>query len=162
MSEMRRADRQITDRQEILSFLDQARVCRLAMQDEEGLYIVPMNFGYEWPESGALTLYFHCASEGRRVRALRSCNQLAFEMDQEMAQVSGDAMVPCSYGCLYQSLTGRGSAAFLESPEEKGHALAVLMKHLTGRDFTFTPAMTSSVTVLQVTAAQFTVKARRA
>ncbi|MCI8633938.1 MAG: pyridoxamine 5'-phosphate oxidase family protein [Lachnospiraceae bacterium] len=156
---MRRSDREITDRQEILAVLDRAHVCRLAMQDEDGLYIVPMNFGYEWPENGDLTLYFHCAADGRRVRALRSCPLVAFEMDQELAQIP--AQTPCGYGCLYESMIGSGQASFLESDAEKQHALAVLMHHQTGKDFSFSPAMTKSVTVFQVTASCFTVKARR-
>ncbi len=156
---MRRKDRAITNRQEILAILDRAHICRLAMQDAEGLYIVPMNFGYEWPEDGNLTLYFHCAAEGRRVKALQACPSVAFEMDQELAQLSADT--PCGYGCLYESVIGNGQAAFLEDPAEKQHALAVLMRHQTGKDFSFSPAMAQSVTVFKVSASSFTVKARR-
>lgn len=156
---MRRSDREITDRQEILEILNRARVCRLAMQDADGLYIVPMNFGYEWPEDGDLTLYFHCAADGRRVRALQSCPSVAFEMDQELAQIPAETA--CGYGCLYESVIGNGRAAFLEEASEKQHALAVLMHHQTGKDFSFTPAMTQGVTVFRVQATSFTVKARK-
>ena len=45
---MRRKDREITDIEEIRDIIEKCKVCRLAMQDEEGLYLVPLNFGYEF------------------------------------------------------------------------------------------------------------------
>jgi len=33
-------------------------------------YIVPMNFGYEMAD-GALSLYFHCANEGRKINIIK-------------------------------------------------------------------------------------------
>ena len=47
---MRRKDREITDIEEIRDIIEKCKVCRLAMQDEEGLYLVPLNFGYEFEE----------------------------------------------------------------------------------------------------------------
>lgn len=156
---MRRCDREITDRQEIMEILNRMQVCRLAMQDADGLYIVPMSFGYEWPKDGDLTLYFHCAHEGRRISALKACPEVAFEMDRELQQITAETA--CGYGCLYESVIGSGRAAFLEEESEKQHALAVLMRQQTGKDFSFTPAMTQGVTVFRVQATAFTVKARK-
>ena len=61
---MRRAERQVTDLAAIQEIVKACNVCRLAMQDEEGLYIVPLSPGAKW-EGEKLTLYFHCAGEGR-------------------------------------------------------------------------------------------------
>ena len=42
---MRRHDREITDSREILSIVNECKVIRLAMLDEQGLpYIIPLNF----------------------------------------------------------------------------------------------------------------------
>lgn len=41
----------------------------MAVHDEEGMYIVPLNFGYTYEED-VLKLYFHSAGEGRKVDAL--------------------------------------------------------------------------------------------
>ena len=65
---MRRKDREVTNPEEIESILRRCRVCRIAMQDEEGLYILPLSYGYEM-DNGCLTLYFHGAKEGRKIRA---------------------------------------------------------------------------------------------
>ena len=68
---MRRKDREITDIEEIRDIIEKCKVCRLAMQDEEGLYLVPLNFGYEFEEE-SLALYFHSAKEA-------ACNSKKFE-----------------------------------------------------------------------------------
>ena len=50
---MRRKDRQVEDRAEIADILNRSLVCRLGLQDEEGMYIVPLNYGYHWKETEA-------------------------------------------------------------------------------------------------------------
>ena len=45
---MRRTDREITDRQELLDVMARCDVCRLALNDESGYpYVVPLNFGMD-------------------------------------------------------------------------------------------------------------------
>ena len=155
---MRRSDREVTDREQLLQMIRACQVCRLAMQDADGLYIVPMNFGFEWPQDEPLTLDVHCAGEGRRVSALKQDPHLAFEMDRQLQQIGGE--LPCSYGCLYESIIGTGEAFFLTDTAEKQHALKVLMKHQTGLDFSLTPAMAEAVTVLKIVASSVSGKAR--
>ena len=43
---MRRSDREIRDITEILAVIDRCKVCRLGFQDTNGVYIIPLNFGY--------------------------------------------------------------------------------------------------------------------
>ena len=45
--------------------------------------------------------------------------------------------------------------------DEKSHGLQVLMKHQTGREFTFTEAMVNSVGVVQIKIVDYTAKRRR-
>ena len=52
MRPMRRTDRQVADEAGIRAILDRCQVCRLALWDEEGPYIVPMSYGYRWDEGG--------------------------------------------------------------------------------------------------------------
>lgn len=44
---MRRKDREITDFQEIIATIKKCDVCRLAWNDQDYPYIVPMNFGLD-------------------------------------------------------------------------------------------------------------------
>lgn len=61
--EMKRKDRQANGGKAWRAIPDACQVVRIATQDEEGLDIVPMNFGYDW-ENGKLALYVHSAREG--------------------------------------------------------------------------------------------------
>ena len=63
---MRRRDREITDREKMLEIVAECDCCRLGLVDNGEAYIVPMNFGFE-DAGSALTLYFHCAAEGRKL-----------------------------------------------------------------------------------------------
>ena len=44
---MRRKDREITDFNEMLEIMKKCDVCRIALNDEEFPYIVPLNFGLD-------------------------------------------------------------------------------------------------------------------
>ena len=155
---MRRSDRAVTAPDEIRGILERCKVCRLAMWDEVGPYIVPMNFGYAL-EDGRLTLYFHSAREGRKIRALSASPQVAFEMDGGHELVAGDA--PCAYSTNYESITGTGRAVFCQSAEEKIAGLRAIMAHQTGQSFSFTEPMVQNVAVFRVEADAYTAKARR-
>lgn len=154
---MRRKDREVTDIRQQLEIIKSCKVCRLALQDAQGLYIVPMNFGYEYRE-GKLTLYFHGAREGRKVEALKEGAAVAFEMDCEGELLEGES--PCAYGYAYKCLMGNGKAALVDDPEEKKKALSLLMLHQTGREFLFTNHQAKSVAVIRVEAEQMTAKCR--
>lgn len=155
---MRRKEREITDPAQLKKILDDCRVCRIAMQDEQGLYLVPLNFGYEW-EGNTLTLYLHSAKEGRKINALLKNPQICFEMDCSHSLVEGDAA--CAYSYEYQSIIGSGNASILKDPAEKKHGLTVLMKHMTGKDFAFTDEMADIVNVIKIPVSSYTGKAHQ-
>lgn len=152
---MRRKDREITDIEEIRDIIEKCKVCRLAMQDEEGLYLVPLNFGYEF-EKESLALYFHSAKEGRKLRAIQKNSKVCFEMDCEHTLI--EANTPCAYGYEYACVMGNGKATILEHTEEKRLALSKLMWHQTGKAFEISEQMSDSVVVIKVIAESYTGK----
>ncbi|MGE5627889.1 MAG: pyridoxamine 5'-phosphate oxidase family protein [Solirubrobacterales bacterium] len=152
---MRRKDREITDMAEMLKVLDKCKVCRVGMKDKDGLYIVPLNFGYSF-ENNELVLYFHSAKEGRKISAIMENNSVCFEMDCEHSLITADTA--CGYGYSFKSIIGNGKAEFIEEAEEKKRALSILMKHQTGMDFTFDDKMAGSVAVFKITSNSFTGK----
>ena len=62
---MRRRDREITDKQDILEVMRKCDVCRIALHDGDYPYIVPLNFGLQ-VENDMPVLYFHGALEGKK------------------------------------------------------------------------------------------------
>ena len=154
---MRRANREMTDLNEIKKIVDECKVLRIATKDEEGLYVVPLNFGYSY-ENGKFTFYFHSAKEGRKIDAFKANEQVAFEMDCEHELL--DAGKACGYSYKFASIIGTGSITFLEG-EEKLDALSILMKHQTGKNFTFDEKMAKDVAVCSLTAEKLTAKSNR-
>lgn len=152
---MRRIDRQVNDPARIGQIIADSAVCRIAVKDEEGLYIVPLSFGYVYG-GGSLTLYFHSAKEGRKIRAVGSGCEAAFEMDS-MSRVT-EGPTPCNYSCLYSSITGAGRASMVDDIEEKKLALALITEHTAGRRFEFNDAQADSVAIIKLSADTFSAK----
>lgn len=152
---MRRQEREIKDPDVLQDVLSSCKVCRLAMQDEKGLYIVPMNFGY-CDRQGQLTLYFHCAGVGRKISALQTNGQVCFEMDCSHALIEGEKA--CQYSYQYRSIIGTGQVLFLLDQEEKKDALCRIMQHQTGKQFSFTDQEAAAVTVFKIQVTEFTGK----
>ena len=115
MRKMRLAKREIQEKKRLMDILDQAKVLRIGTVDQEGIYIVPVNFGYEWKEGEPLRFYIHSAKEGRKVQAFAASADVGFELDLEQGVIRGT--YTCSYSYAYQSITGTGKIRLLEDAE---------------------------------------------
>ena len=157
---MRRNDREITDSREILSIVNECKVIRLAMLDEQGLpYIIPLNFGYRFAD-GVFTFYCHSAREGRKLELLRRDPRVSFEMDCRGALDEHDVACQCGYGYYYASVIGSGTAELIEGAE-KLDALSALMRHMAGREDTFTEDQARGVAVLAIRVRSLSAKAKK-
>ncbi len=155
--DMRRKERLVDDPEELRLILEACQVCRIATIDEEGLYIVPLNYGYDYRD-GKLTLYVHSARDGRKVRAFRNHAAVAFEMDTGHELVEGK--IACQYSYRYQSIIGNGSILELDDNAEKVKALNAMMQHLTGQAFEFNDKMVNAVAVFRIDVSRFSGKRR--
>lgn len=152
---MRREERAVTEREALKTIINQCKVIRIAVMDKDGLYIVPLNFG--WHDDGEnLIFYFHSAKEGRKVAAFQQNEQVAFEMDCAHELVVGKTA--CQYGYRYQSIVGVGHLALVEDEKEKVAALNYLMQHQCGQIFAFSSAMLTSVNVYRLIAEEISGK----
>ena len=154
---MRRRDREITDRNEIIRLIDISKVCRLGLSDDGMPYIVPMTYGYA-EEDGKVVFYFHCAKKGRKMDIIavnpRACVEL--DIDEEFEVFPGPRS--CEYGCTYASVIGFGRIEVVEDVDVKRRALTLIMKQQTGDDFEFTPEQANWVQVLRLPADELTAK----
>ncbi len=102
---MRRKDREVTDMAVIEEILQSCKTCHVAMIDGSEPYVVPLSYGWE-RNGNVLTLYFHCAWEGRKLEILRKNNRVCFEISREGKLLH--AQVPCNLGYDYSSMIGYG------------------------------------------------------
>ncbi len=153
---MRRSDREITDKTEIIKIIDKCDVCRLALSDNHIPYIVPMNFGYEYAHE-TLTLYFHGVKEGKKFEIIGKNPIACFETDCSHKLI--EATEACEYTMEYESVIGNGKIYLCREKEEKLKGLALLMKkYAKGKEFTFPEHVIDSVTVFKLEVSDFTGK----
>lgn len=134
---MRRKDREVTDRSEIIAIMKGCDVCRLGLVDEDGYaYVVPLNFGLE-ADDDHVTLYFHSAREGHKLDLIRRDPNVSFEMDRGHQLVFTEASGKCTMN--FESVMGRGRISFIDDPGEKFRALSILTDGYHEAHFEFNP-----------------------
>ena len=156
---MRRKDREVTDTQEILRIVEQAKILHLGLADKGFPYVVPLYYGFEYAE-GRLIFYIHSAREGHKLDLIRKDPRVCVELECDTELISGGDD-PCRYGAAFASVIGQGTAEIVEEEQEKVRALQKLMKHQTGRDFEMDGSMAEKVAVIRITVPEFTAKARK-
>ena len=153
---MRRKDREVTDFAAMVEIVKACGVCRLGMQDGEGVYMVPLNFGFA-VEEGQLVLYFHGADAGKKLALLRQNPAASFEMDTGHKLVPGEKADDYTYA--YRSVLGRGSVEFLEGRDARLAGLNRIMEHYSGRgDWTVEGAMLDRTAVYRLRVSSWTAK----
>ena len=157
---MRRKDREITDSNRIREILDAAKILHLGIHDDLYPYVVPLHYGYKFVD-GRLVLYMHGAKEGHMLDLIRQNPHVCVQIDCGMELISGGDNA-CRYGASYASVIGRGEAELLEDPKSKAAALALLMRHQTGRDFDIQEKVTAAVSVIRVSLTEYSAKERAA
>ncbi|WP_195267725.1 pyridoxamine 5'-phosphate oxidase family protein [Eubacterium sp. 1001713B170207_170306_E7] len=156
---MRKANREIKDEQLMRQILETADTCRLALNTGGAPYIVPLSYGYTL-EGGALTLFFHCADEGRKLELMAGDNRVGFELDCGQKLVTGPKA--CHYSTQFMSIVGWGLLEKVTDSDAKKTALSHLMRHYSGRDdWDFDEKVLSHTAVLRLAVHEFTGKANR-
>ncbi len=144
---MRRKDREITDFNEIIEIIKKCDVCRIALNDKDFPYIVPLNFGFE-VRAGQVFFYFHAAMKGKKLDLIAKDNRATFEMDCGHNLILYEERMSCTMG--YESVIGHGTIE-IAAEEDKYEALKILMRQYHAEDFAFNTDMMKVTTVLKMT-----------
>ncbi len=144
---MHRAEREITRREDIEAIIHRSQVCRLALSDGRQPYIVPLCFGYR-----DNVLYFHSAPYGRKIDILRTNPNVCFEFDLDCR--AKPAIQACQWGMHYQSVIGFGKATFIEEPEAKRQALAMIVAQYSDANLEMTPEQIAGTLLFRVDIAE--------
>jgi hypothetical protein len=140
---MRRKDKEIKDITAIEEILSRATVCRLGLCEANQPYVVPLCFGYK-----DNVLYFHCASQGKKLEILRKNNNVCFEVDIDCEIVKANKA--CDWGMKYKSVIGFGKAVFIEDAELKRKALDVIMQQYSEGTFEYPEEAIKNTTIIKV------------
>ena len=121
---MRRKDREITNKDEILDIMKRCDSCTVAFFDKEYPYIIPLNFGVYYNDK--FEIYFHCAKSGTKLSLLEANENVGFEMDCEHKLIIGDKS--CDTTMEYESVCGNGVMSIVNN-DEKVKGLNLIMEH---------------------------------
>ncbi|MGB5089559.1 MAG: pyridoxamine 5'-phosphate oxidase family protein [Nitrososphaeraceae archaeon] len=124
----------------MISFLDEERVGRVASIDEQGYpQIIPMNFVYvkndlidtRSDNKNIGAVYMHSHPIGEKIENIKRNSKVGFEVDSYVCFLPSYYFHPTDASqadTLYISVVIKGNAAIVQDPDEKANALNALMK----------------------------------
>jgi nitroimidazol reductase NimA-like FMN-containing flavoprotein (pyridoxamine 5'-phosphate oxidase superfamily) len=155
---LRRKDREVSDLKTVGEILDRGRTCHLAFYGEDEPYVVPLCYGYQLVD-GRLTLYFHAATEGKKLSLMRENPCVGFCVSTAGGITTGP--VPCAWSMDFESVMGAGVLSEVSDETLRKRGMDLLMAHygLTG-EASYEPDMVKRTVVLCLKADRFSAKRR--
>jgi len=136
---------------EINSIINKCYVGYIAMIGEDGTpYVIPMNFGIE-----GNYIYFHSAREGKKINNLKKNKHVSVAFSTDHQMYIRNESVACSYTMKYRSVLAHGFVEFIDNYYDKIAGLNVIMKHYTGRDFSYNAPAVNNVCVFRIVVEKF-------
>ena len=153
---MRRTDRELTEKSEILEILSKCQVMRLGIYSPDYPYVVPMNFGYD-SNGHSLTLWFHCSKEGTKLDLISQNSKVGFEADCSHNLIFGEKA--CNFTMEYESVMGSGTITICSKIEDKRKGLkAIMRQYVPDGQYEFSDDELSALCVLRLDVSSITGK----
>jgi len=121
MREIRRKEKAITERNEMVEILESVQYVTIAMCADNLPYLVTLSHGYDRERH---CIYFHCAKEGKKIDILNSNGVVWGQALLDKGYVQG----ACDH--LFATVQFKGSVTFIDNLAEKKYALRVMIEHL--------------------------------
>jgi nitroimidazol reductase NimA-like FMN-containing flavoprotein (pyridoxamine 5'-phosphate oxidase superfamily) len=118
---MHKAERQITDRDQMLAVLRGGKYATIALCRGDEPYVVTLNYGYDQANN---CLYFHSAQRGLKIDFLSANARVCATVIEDRGYVDGR----CSH--KYRTVVFWGRMKVVEDLAEKKRALSILIRHL--------------------------------
>lgn len=150
---MRRADREISEVEEIAKILDSIEIMRIAIFDSPYPYIIPLNFAYFLSHENKITFFFHSANQGRKIELIRQNAHVGFEADKSYGVTNSESEIPCKMSTLYESVVGFGRIKIISDNLEKREGLKILINRFSKVPLSFAkydPILLDRVVILKL------------
>jgi len=108
ITDMRRSEKAITDKDEIEKILKKALVGYIALSKDNSPYVIPVNFLYL---NGRI--YIHCALEGKKLRYIEKNPNVCFLVNEPVRRPG----TGCGSAVNYHSAMAFGKAKFTKNPD---------------------------------------------
>lgn len=124
--QMRRNDKIITKQVELEQVIQAAQYVVLGIQTGAEPYLLPIDFAYA---DGYV--YFHCASEGRKLELLAENNRLSLLFVNYGGLTHPDNPTQaCQFSTKYKSVMAQGVCQAIEPQAEKEYAMRLIIAKL--------------------------------
>lgn len=121
MRGIRRKEKAITDEKIMKKILSEVAYVTIALCKDNQPYLVSLSHGYD-PDKNCI--YFHCASEGKKIEYLEENNVVWGQAIIDQGYVQG----ACDH--LYATTQFKGKVTFIDDFEEKKEALTNMVHKL--------------------------------
>jgi len=121
---MRRKNREVTDKKDILDILRQCDTVRIGLTGIDGPYVVPVSFGLDLSGEKPV-VYFHCARKGMKVDMLDVDGRVCVEGDIFL----GYEVEAHGITTRYESVIGFGKCKVVEDDKEILEGLRLICEH---------------------------------
>ncbi|MFW9964108.1 MAG: pyridoxamine 5'-phosphate oxidase family protein [Candidatus Sifarchaeia archaeon] len=121
MRGIRRTEKAIESKDEIIAILKKAKYITIAMSIDDEPYLATLSHGYDEEN---YCIYFHCAQEGKKIDILKKNNIVWGQALDDLGYVDG----ACDH--LYATAQFRGRVLFIDDINEKNHALKIMIQAL--------------------------------
>jgi len=121
METIRRKEKEIKDKNEMIYILEKAKYITIAMSRNNEPYLATLSHGYDKNQNA---IYFHCAKKGKKIDYLRENNTVWGQALIDRGYVQGS----CDH--LYATTQFKGRVTFIEDIDEKKRALEVMIRAL--------------------------------
>jgi nitroimidazol reductase NimA-like FMN-containing flavoprotein (pyridoxamine 5'-phosphate oxidase superfamily) len=140
---MRRKDKQITDGAEIESIINKAKICQIALSDNNDPYVFPVCFGYK-----DRTIFFHSAPEGKKIDLINKNPKVCFQIHTDTNLLSAEK--GCDWSIRFRSVTGFGKAEFIDGIEAKIRAIQIILKQYSNERYEISPESLEKTALIQI------------
>jgi hypothetical protein len=117
----RRRDKEITEETLLKRILKSTKYVTIAMSMNNQPYLVSLSHGYDEDRN---CIYFHCASEGKKLDFLRSNNTVWGQALLDYGYVQGE----CDHS--FASVHFKGKVTFITNLDEKFQAIKIMRSQL--------------------------------
>jgi nitroimidazol reductase NimA-like FMN-containing flavoprotein (pyridoxamine 5'-phosphate oxidase superfamily) len=151
---MRRTDREITNRDEIIDVLKRSNTIRLGIHAEPFPYVVPLSFGFE-DTGDEIHIYFHGAREGFKHSLLDKNRHVCVEADIFHRYAETEAGLTTEY----ESIIGFGLAETVED-EEAVKGMDLVCSHCGYHGYVYDTRALKFMRIYKITLSSITGKRR--
>ena len=145
---MRRSEKEIKNREDIIDVLNRCDVIRIGLNTPDHPYVLPMNFGFE-TDGDSLTIWMHCAAEGRKITLIEQNPRIGFEADCSHILIADETA--CGFAMNYESVIGYGNICICNDGDSKVRGLkAIMRQYAPGKEFSFPESELTPVRILRL------------